>query len=749
MREIGNDTKNSNGTYPDQLGEEMTNLEQTFRKMKAANWQRFLYHQSPVYFKKYLPKYHYDNCMNMVEAMRLSTRKVLDEYEAEEVGERFFQFVEYYEKEIYRYDIDRVTACLPTIHQLRHVHEAILNWGPTFSYAQWTVERINGMITSAVKSRKQPDENIATILEVDIHSSLLPFVIPGMQTVMAKDAFADADGRLIIHKIFRHMVQTGQTVLADDDDSDASPEPEFAELPDRPSTRRKRPDPAKVRPEIIESVINSDPNVDEFAVTREQLEEEFGMVITDDDIRRALRRIGDVMLVDRVKYKKKSDPILDAAAYTELRKYVKEYFDDLRGDKFDFLFEWEAEPYNEEYDMASPHSHIVRPTGRPLVNLQHHPAVKFTKWKNVRFENVTKMEGFTIDTRSVRISGSQYTRANRTRQACFFEFSTDTTLRTGAQTAGNLSERASSSRSDHPREFAEALYFLTVDFDWDLVTDLPEGILKENMPRSLFLCYSRPLSTRNNDSLTVLNRMPLPAGTRRGAAAWRPRRYKASRWLDVDDFVDIIGLLRCRGDEYVCWKDASWDPIIREQLHPLSWKFRPEPGQHPAGQGGNADRSHEQARRDAEKENDPSTEDIMRSWTPPSDNLTRAPRQSSEYQPDSDKDAEYDPDEQMGRRGRNQSGRSRGTQQTEIKEEEKYQPSPAPIGVSLTPAMEVGASHTLATAARVTAAPVTEAGASCAPAKEAGARATPTMEVGASCAPATHGRASSTPGTVA
>lgn len=84
-RQIGRDTAASNSTYPNYLGEEMTNLEETFRKMKAANWQRFLYHQSPIYFRTYLPKYHYDEWMNMVEAMRLSTRKELIEAEVYEV----------------------------------------------------------------------------------------------------------------------------------------------------------------------------------------------------------------------------------------------------------------------------------------------------------------------------------------------------------------------------------------------------------------------------------------------------------------------------------------------------------------------------------------------------------------------------------------------------------------------------------------------------------------------------------------
>ncbi|RPA74662.1 hypothetical protein BJ508DRAFT_215155, partial [Ascobolus immersus RN42] len=110
--------------------------------MKAANWKRFVFHQSPIYFRKYLPKEHYDAWMNLVDGIRLATRRTLDLDEVDQVRERFFQFVDYYERTFYRYDADRVSACLPTIHQLRHVHEAILICGPMFVYAQWSMERV-------------------------------------------------------------------------------------------------------------------------------------------------------------------------------------------------------------------------------------------------------------------------------------------------------------------------------------------------------------------------------------------------------------------------------------------------------------------------------------------------------------------------------------------------------------------------------------------------------------------------------
>ncbi|RPA73240.1 hypothetical protein BJ508DRAFT_216343, partial [Ascobolus immersus RN42] len=110
--------------------------------MKAANWQRFMFHQSPIYFRRYLPKYHYNQWMNLVEAMRLSTRKILFQSEIDIVEERFFQFVAYYEKHFYRYDVNRLSACLPSIHQLRHIHDSLRDCGPCFIYAQWCMERV-------------------------------------------------------------------------------------------------------------------------------------------------------------------------------------------------------------------------------------------------------------------------------------------------------------------------------------------------------------------------------------------------------------------------------------------------------------------------------------------------------------------------------------------------------------------------------------------------------------------------------
>ncbi|RPA81522.1 hypothetical protein BJ508DRAFT_306557 [Ascobolus immersus RN42] len=428
-----------------------------------------------------------------------------------------------------------------------------------------------------------------------------------MQTVVARDKYCDPDGRLLMQKVYQDFVRRGG-FLAEDDffESDtemgAAADQEFGSR-----SRKKVPDPEKINPNLLESFLTSDDP--QFSMDKEDIEREFGITLTNDDIRRALRRVGDVMLVDKVKIKYNRS-ILGIEEYATLRSYIREYLTgNQRDSTYDFLFEWHTED-TESSGTPVP----ITPKGRPLIDGQHHPALKITKWKNVRFENVTRLADYVIDTRSVRICGSKYEVANRTRKAAFFEFSTDITIKSGAHTAGNMTERQSSTRSEHRREFAEASFFLTVDIDWNSVPGFePTRPSAAALPKSLFLCYCSPISVRFEDSLTIINRTPEHDA---GPASYRRRRYLKPRWLDVEDMVDIVGLIYCRGEEYVCWKDACWDPVKWNQLHPLDM---PSDDDSDPGDRGNP-------RRHAEKDEDNAThdhanedsdqDDFMKSWTP-------------------------------------------------------------------------------------------------------------------------------------
>lgn len=453
----------------------------------------------------------------------------------------------YYEKTFYQYDADRVVACLPSIHQLRHIHEAILMCGPTYVYAQWCMERVNGMITSCIKSKTKPDENIATIIELDIHCSLLPYVIGGLDSITAKrDSFCGKDGRLLLHKVFRHYVRNNELEIRDDAD-----EEDDLEHAPATGTKQKELDPNKLHPLVLESFLTSE------ELDMEQLQAEFGPV-SPADIRRAIKRIGDVTLVNRVSVKP-GRCLLNAEELEQLLRFLREYYPDRSASEIDNLF---IDPNRPAKGMPT----LLR-EGR------YSPAIQIQKWKNVRFENATRLADFVIDRRVVRICGSHYPRENRTRSASFFEFSTDTSRRLGSHTAGDHNRSASSHplSSNYRREFGEAKFFLTVDIDWELVSG-DHDTFQAVRGRELYLSCISPIAVDFKDGLTIVKRKA--KAERSNNSSTNNRKYiQPTRWIDVEDFVDIVGLVYCKSEEYVCWRDGCWDPVVRRKTRPLIWRY--------------------------------------------------------------------------------------------------------------------------------------------------------------------------------
>lgn len=268
-------------------------------------------------------------------------------------------------------------------------------------------------------------------------------------------------------------------------------------------------------------------NLDLFRMDLEDIHNEFGEgVLTNTNMRRALRRIGDVMMVDQVKLRYGAE-ILDSSQFEALREYINEY----TGKNNDHLFEWEDMEGNRQ-----------QPHGKPLLRGKHSAGVVIEKWRNIRFERTLKVSDYTIDTRVVRICGSHYPRSNRTRSSSFLEYSTSTQAGGGTHTVGQ--ERSSWSISDDKRCFAEANFFLTVKLQGE----------KEEA-QTFYLAFVSPFETKRDGVLCKLKTKANSVGMgRRGR-----RVYGKDLWLDVEDFVDLIGLIYSKGDEFVCWRDGCWD----------------------------------------------------------------------------------------------------------------------------------------------------------------------------------------------
>ena len=82
-------------------------------------------------------------------------------------------FLRYNERRFYRMEWARIGACLPVMHQLRHVAEQIRQTGPTGESNQFPAERFNGHTSSNCKSRVAANVNIANNGLLDEHANNL------------------------------------------------------------------------------------------------------------------------------------------------------------------------------------------------------------------------------------------------------------------------------------------------------------------------------------------------------------------------------------------------------------------------------------------------------------------------------------------------------------------------------------------------------------------------------------------------
>lgn len=218
-KRIGLDSKSNNATMPAVFCDTMTDFTSYCNRLKAANWKLWTLSQSPILYLGALAEPFYSEYINLVEAIRLSVKHEISPAEIEEIRNKFFRFTGFFEKHIYRHEYGRISACLPSFHQLRHVADEIEQMGPMYVYSQWTCERACGMMCESVKSRVSPNENMAISLEIAEKTNALEYVLPEY----AKDRdhmheFLDKDGQTQLSAMLAkyHRIITGKEELVID-----------------------------------------------------------------------------------------------------------------------------------------------------------------------------------------------------------------------------------------------------------------------------------------------------------------------------------------------------------------------------------------------------------------------------------------------------------------------------------------------------------------------------------------------------
>ncbi|GET66786.1 hypothetical protein GLOIN_2v1644898 [Rhizophagus irregularis DAOM 181602=DAOM 197198] len=85
------------------------------------------------------------------------------------------KFSDYYEREYYQNNGQRLAACKISFHYLLHVADSIKYCGPSWTHWQFPMERVCGILQPLIKSKIKPYSNLANMLTLLQQFYMLPF----------------------------------------------------------------------------------------------------------------------------------------------------------------------------------------------------------------------------------------------------------------------------------------------------------------------------------------------------------------------------------------------------------------------------------------------------------------------------------------------------------------------------------------------------------------------------------------------
>jgi hypothetical protein len=175
---IGSAFEKSACFFPGSFGDPLRNFQRHCHELKAAEWSIVARQAAPIFLKTLLPQEDYEGYLLLVDAIVLLEKHSISAAEIQIVKDLIIRFSQYYEGRFYQQQWNRLRVCLPTMHQLLHVHQFLTALGPAYGYWQWPMERLCGMITQTAKSRSAANQNMANVMVQDEQMNYLPYVLP-------------------------------------------------------------------------------------------------------------------------------------------------------------------------------------------------------------------------------------------------------------------------------------------------------------------------------------------------------------------------------------------------------------------------------------------------------------------------------------------------------------------------------------------------------------------------------------------
>ena len=192
--------------YPTAFGDRPRS---TLAIRKAAEWKAWVKVISPVTLQGRLPEPHYCEWVNLVKAVSLATDYSIRVDDIPRLRTMMARFVVHYEELYYLHKLARLPACRAVFHALLHVAYCVECLGPTWSYAQWTMERMCGLWVPKVKLKKQPDRNLSLALLRDAQLHCLRYAVNTQRTADNCDARHRICDDLFSSDSADHDIETG------------------------------------------------------------------------------------------------------------------------------------------------------------------------------------------------------------------------------------------------------------------------------------------------------------------------------------------------------------------------------------------------------------------------------------------------------------------------------------------------------------------------------------------------------------
>ncbi|KAG8695234.1 hypothetical protein FRC08_007954 [Ceratobasidium sp. 394] len=145
-KEIGRMTTEATRTIPSQFVGTLLNIDKDLGLFKAEAHSFWFTYLAPVLLSGRLEREYYEHFLAMREIVLVCLQLKLTVAQVDALERSINDWVPEYERLYYRYDHDRLPACVLTIHALLHIPHYIRQTGPPSATWSFVMERFYGHV---------------------------------------------------------------------------------------------------------------------------------------------------------------------------------------------------------------------------------------------------------------------------------------------------------------------------------------------------------------------------------------------------------------------------------------------------------------------------------------------------------------------------------------------------------------------------------------------------------------------------